>query len=512
MKNFNSFFNQLTAMPKRLAMVLTMIFVVGVVQVFADYTIEFKSNTKNEDGSTAQTSIANLISSGGDNVSTISAAKAYNGKSGYGVKLGSSGDVGYVTMNLVSAAQIKASKLVVSAAYFDSGKTLKVTITYTDNTTTTKTLTPASTITAYDVELTATKNIKTIKIESVTKSKGRMYCASIKVVAAAASYTVTYEKNGATSGTVPTDATQYNSGASVTVKTNSGNLARTGYTFGGWNTNSTGTGTNYTAGSGTFKITGNTTLYAKWTANTYDITLSAPNSSISSQDIQATYNSSSITGTITNPTKTGYTFKGWYSGENGTGSLVINENKQLQANVSGYTGANGVWNATTGKTLHAGWTINSHTLTWKVNGGNALTGSYTSGTVEYGATITNPADPTRTGYSFLGWHDGTDIVTPATTMPDHDLTYTAQWQINTYTVTWIVDGVTKRTDTGVAYNTSKTAPTVSPIPCGDVIAGWTDAENGNYVHGTSTLHSGATPSITITSDKTFYAVFADYAN
>ena len=156
-----------------------------------------------------------------------------------------------------------------------------------------------------------------------------------------------------------------------------------------------------------------------------------------------------------------------------------------------------------------------YTVTYNANG---ATGTVPTDANEYvsGATVTakSHGNLAKTGYSFSGWkrNDNSAIVqeNATFTMPASNLTLTAQWQINTYTVTWIVDGVTKRTDTGVAYNTSKTAPTVSPIPCGDVIAGWTDAVDGNYEHGTSTLHSGATPSITITSDKTFYAVFADY--
>ena len=82
----------------------------------------------------------------------------------------------------------------------------------------------------------------------------------------------------------------------------------------------------------------------------------------------------------------------------------------------------------------------------------------------------------------------------------------------TYTVIWKSNGVVIRTDNNVESGTNKTAPTISPIPCGDVIAGWTDATDGNYVHDTSKLYSGATPSIQITGNKTFYAVFADYAN
>lgn len=79
--------------------------------------------------------------------------------------------------------------------------------------------------------------------------------------------TVIYDGNGSTSGTVPEDAYLYGEGHTVTVKSNSGTLAKTGYTFSGWNTRADGTGTNYTAGSGTFTVPSNTTsitLYAKW--------------------------------------------------------------------------------------------------------------------------------------------------------------------------------------------------------------------------------------------------------
>ena len=77
-------------------------------------------------------------------------------------------------------------------------------------------------------------------------------------------YTVTYNANGATSGTAPTDSEEYASGTTVTVKANSGNLLKTNYSFVGWNTQPDGEGTNYVAGTGTFTITANTTLYAKW--------------------------------------------------------------------------------------------------------------------------------------------------------------------------------------------------------------------------------------------------------
>ncbi|MCF0108162.1 MAG: InlB B-repeat-containing protein, partial [Bacilli bacterium] len=81
-------------------------------------------------------------------------------------------------------------------------------------------------------------------------------------------YNVTYDANGATSGDVPVDDTNYNSGSEVTVLGNVGNLDKAGYSFAGWNTSPDGSGTSYSAGQ-TFNITDNIVLYAQWSLNTY---------------------------------------------------------------------------------------------------------------------------------------------------------------------------------------------------------------------------------------------------
>jgi hypothetical protein len=94
---------------------------------------------------------------------------------------------------------------------------------------------------------------------------GQGYMNNITITAT--TYDVTYNGNSNTGGSVPTDNVKYITGTTVTVKANSGSLVRTNYTFGGWNTNTSGTGTNYTAGSGSFAISANTTLYAKWVAD-----------------------------------------------------------------------------------------------------------------------------------------------------------------------------------------------------------------------------------------------------
>mgnify|MGYP006289257199 CR=1 FL=1 len=77
-------------------------------------------------------------------------------------------------------------------------------------------------------------------------------------------YSVTYVGNENTSGTVPIDSNRYGEGETVTVLDNTGNLARDGYIFTGWNTSADGTGTAYTAGA-TFPIgAADVSLFADW--------------------------------------------------------------------------------------------------------------------------------------------------------------------------------------------------------------------------------------------------------
>ncbi len=80
-------------------------------------------------------------------------------------------------------------------------------------------------------------------------------------------YTVTYNSNGASSGSAPTDSAAYRNGWSVTVLSNTGSMARSGYTFAGWNTALDGSGTQQATGSTFTMGSDNVTLYAKWEAS-----------------------------------------------------------------------------------------------------------------------------------------------------------------------------------------------------------------------------------------------------
>jgi uncharacterized repeat protein (TIGR02543 family) len=135
-------------------------------------------------------------------------------------------------------------------------------------------------------------------------------------------YTVTFNANGATTGTPPTAQT-VNAGSSITLPAGTG-LSKTGFTFGGWNTNDAGTGTNYNAGD-SFTPTGTIILYAKWNVQQqpepYTVTFNANGGSGTVPDAKTVNAGSSITLPAgTGLSKTGFTFGGWNTNDAGTGT------------------------------------------------------------------------------------------------------------------------------------------------------------------------------------------------
>lgn len=118
-----------------------------------------------------------------------------------------------------------------------------------------------------------------------------------------AQYTVTYNANGATSGTVPVDNTQYSRNAQVTLALNTGNLQKTGYTFNGWNTKADPTAdgaSHYNAGA-QIQITKNIVLYAEWLSNSPSITVQANFSGYTGQELNLEF----TYGNIADDTKIG---------------------------------------------------------------------------------------------------------------------------------------------------------------------------------------------------------------
>ena len=162
--------------------------------------------------------------------------------------------------------------------------------------------------------------------------------------------------------------------------------ATPGYTFGGWN-KADGTAWDYASD----KVTDNITLYAKWAANTYTITFDTAGGS---EIAPITQDYGTVITAPEAPTREGYTFIGW--------------DKEIPTTMPAEN-----------MTVTAQWEINQYTITFDTNGGSEIAPI----TQDYGTAITAPADPTREGYTFLGW----DMEIP-TTMPAENMTLKAKWK------------------------------------------------------------------------------------
>lgn len=228
-------------------------------------------------------------------------------------------------------------------------------------------------------------------------------------------YSVVFNGNDNKSGSMSNQTFYYNVAQNLTTNAYSKN----GYSFGGWTTNNDGTGTSYTNGQSVSNWSStdgaSITIYAKWTQ---DITLDRESGTSGSTSVTATYNSATL-GSYDNPERSGYTFSGYYSGDDGTGELIINTSKELQANktidADVYTGAGGIWKHSSATTLHAKWTANPYTVT--LNNLEASTVGTESVSVTYDATtgLTLPIEkPEKAHYDFGGYYvsdDGGETLT-----------------------------------------------------------------------------------------------------
>ena len=330
-------------------------------------------------------------------------------------------------------------------------------------------------------------------------SNGKLYAPGASVPAdvteltvqwTAPTYAVTLNTNG---GTINNgNVTEYTYGVGATLPTD---VTRTGYTFKGWYYNENLTGSPVTAIGGT--ETGNKEYWAKWEINQYTITVKPENGKA---DITITQDYGTPITAPADPTREGYTFKGWdkeipktMPAENMTvkaqweinqytisfdtngGSEIAPITQDYGTKITapadptrkGYTFKG--WDKEIPKTMpaenmtvKAQWEINQYTIAFDTNGGSEIAPI----TQDYGTAITAPADPTRKGYTFNGW----DKEIPET-MPAENMTVKAQWEINQYTIAFDTNGGSEIAPITQDYGTEITAPD-NPTREGYTFIGW----------------------------------------
>ena len=229
-------------------------------------------------------------------------------------------------------------------------------------------------------------------------------------------YTITFDTNG---GSEIAPITQ-DYGTEITAPAD---LTRKGYTFKGWDKEIPET-----------MPAENITVKAQWEINQYTITFDT-NGGSEIAPITQDYGTE-ITAPD-NPTRKGYTFKGW--------------DKEIPKTMPAEN-----------MTVKAQWEINQYTITFDTNGGSEIAPI----TQDYGTEITAPDNPTRKGYTFKGW----DKEIPET-MPAENITVKAQWEINKYTITFDTNGGSEIAPITQDYGTAITAP-ADPTRKGYTFKGW----------------------------------------
>jgi uncharacterized repeat protein (TIGR02543 family) len=184
-------------------------------------------------------------------------------------------------------------------------------------------------------------------------------------------YTVTFNLNGKGARTGGGNLVQtVNHGNAATAPTL---VASPGWTFTGWD-------------KAFDNISSELTVNAQYSAATYTVTYDAEGGTVSPPSKIVTYNAAY--GTLDIPTRNGYTFAAWWTGDNGTGTQVT----QMTTVIN-----------TANHTIYAKWTVNSYTVTYDAQGG---TGSPASKSVTFGSAYGALPSPARNGYAFAGWWTG----------------------------------------------------------------------------------------------------------
>ena len=301
-------------------------------------------------------------------------------------------------------------------------------------------------------------------------------------------YSVTFDSCGGTCSTSSMNVVYDSLYGELPVPT------KTGYSFDGWYTAIAGQGGTHISSSTTVYIAENHTLYAHWTANTYTVKYNANGGSGTMANSSHRYDVSKAL-TSNSFAKGGYTFVGWATSSSATTATYTNGQS-----VKNLTSTNG---ATIN--LYAVWSeIPTYTINYNANGGSGAPSSQTK-TKDVTLTLSS-TQPTRTGYTFLGWSTSS-TATSATYQPGGSFTTNADtplyavWKANTYSVKYNANGGSgTMSNSSHTYDVSKSLTTNGFSRTGYTFLGWStssSATTATYTNGQSVKNLTSTNSGTV---------------
>lgn len=319
---------------------------------------------------------------------------------------------------------------------------------------------------------------------------------NLKAIWKAVSVNVTYKKNDGTAANA--DVKTYDFGDKVSIAAVA-EPTRTGYQFKGWGTTDNATVADFTDGS-QIDFVANKTVYAIWEANTYTVQFDKNGGTGTMTDQSFVYDQAANL-KANAFTRAGYQFKGWA--------------KSATALSAEYTDKNSVKNLTsTNKAtvkVFAVWEALDQTIQFDVNGGDVSTKpADIIEKTDKNVNISSVKAPSRTGYTFNGWYNGSAEVSGTIKMPAGGMLLKAAWKANSYKVSFDAN---KGTGTMAAqdftYDTEQKLSANTFKRDGYSFVGWATSANGASAY----VDQQAVKNLTATNNETIklYAVWSPTA-
>lgn len=332
-------------------------------------------------------------------------------------------------------------------------------------------------------------NAKVTTIEKGTTGNKTFYAKWIAI-----SYTISYELNGGNLGEHAPLSVNYDEGLIIDFPT------KVGYAFDGWRVTGMDTSTHlfgpnysHTSSASVFvsaktilfknlrATSGNVTFEAKWIANTYTLTLDANGGSVTPISKEITYDE--VYGELPTPSRTGYTFNGWFTASDGGDEIVSSTKVQIIS----------------AQTLYAHWTANKYAVSFDANSGSVAT---TSKQVTYDELYGDLPIPTKDDYNFVGWYTestgGKEITSNSKVETTSAQTLYAHWSAISYSISYNLNGGTNGSNPASYTIESSTITLKNATKDGYAFDGW--YENSD-LSGTkiTTISKGST------GNKSLYA-------
>ena len=271
---------------------------------------------------------------------------------------------------------------------------------------------------------------------------------------------------------------------------------RLGYTFEGWSVEKDGQ-VEYQPGD-VIKIASNMDLYAQWKVNKYSIRFIDPSKEAENLPDKATVSyKDGYKYTIPDqtPTRTGYSFVGWSTEENGEAKYQPGDVLKVTADMN----------------LYAQWKANDYSIKF-IDPSKEGKNLPDEATISYGSEYKIPNQiPTRTGYDFVGWStekDGEAKYRSGDVLKvTSDTNLYAQWKVNNYSIRFVDpsnEGKNLPDEASIPYGSKYTIPSQAPTRKGYDFKGWATGENGKVKYQPGDV-------LTVNGNISLYAVWSKKA-